>query len=248
MFNYYLTYQPDIPVGIGFGQFSGTHLTVLGVLAIGIYYLVHRYQRLTLAGRRHQRWGIALAIWTMELFKDIYLATTGQWDPNLLPFHLCGFGLMMVAIDAIRPNKTTQTILYSLTIWGAVAAEIFPDWAYYPLLNQWALQSFVIHALLITYPLMLMVSGEMVPNWRDLWRSVVFLCGAVPFVLWVNARLQTNFFFLNTAAPGSPLEPLQHMFGHGALYISVIIMLLGVLWVVMYLPWALAPRRKTILA
>ncbi|WP_245150391.1 hypothetical protein [Weissella cibaria] len=78
MFNYYLTYQPDVPAGIGFGQFSGTHLAVLGVLAIDIYHLVHRYQRLTLAGRRHQRWGIALAIWTMELFKDIYLATTGQ--------------------------------------------------------------------------------------------------------------------------------------------------------------------------
>ncbi|WP_245150392.1 hypothetical protein [Weissella cibaria] len=70
----------------------------------------------------------------------------------------------------------------------------------------------------------------------------------MPFVLWVNARLQTNFFFLNTAAPGSPLEPLQHMFGHGALYISVIIMLLGVLWMVMYLPWTLVPRPKPIWA
>lgn len=37
-----------------------------------------------------------------------------------MPFHIREFGLMMVAIDAIKPDKTIQTILYSLTIWDAV--------------------------------------------------------------------------------------------------------------------------------
>ena len=188
MFKYYFTYEPSIPTGIGFGQFSLTHGTMLLLMAGLIYYIVRYYTAATDNRRRHMRWGIAIAIWTMELFKDFYLAVTGQWEPSLLPLHLCGFGLMMIAVDAIHPNKTTREILYSLTIWGAFAAEIFPDWAYYPIMNQWALQSFLIHALLIAYPMMLMVSGEMVPNWRELWRPVLFLVVVVPFVIWVNGQ------------------------------------------------------------
>ncbi len=248
MFKYYFTYEPSIPTGIGFGQFSLTHGTMLLLMAGLIYYIVRYYIAATDSRRRHMRWGIAIAIWTMELFKDFYLAVTGQWEPSLLPLHLCGFGLMMIAVDAIHPNKTTREILYSLTIWGAFAAEIFPDWAYYPIMNQWALQSFLIHALLIAYPMMLMVSGEMVPNWRELWRPVLFLVVVVPFVIWVNGQLGTNFFFLNVAAPGSPLEPLQQAFGHGGLYITVVLSLLALMWVIMYTPWEIAKRRKAAVA
>lgn len=115
-------------------------------------------------------------------------------------------------------------------------------------MNQWALQSFLIQALLIAYPMMLMVSGEMVPNWRELWRPVLFLVVVVPFVIWVNGQLGTNFFFLNVAAPGSPLEPLQQAFGHGGLYITVVLSLLALLWVIMYTPWEIAKRRKAAVA
>lgn len=236
MFRYFLTFEPNIPKGIGFGQFSLTHLMMLVLMFVLGSVIVCVYRQANERRRLYMRRGIAILLWTLELGKDSYLAVTGQFVPSLLPLHLCGMGMMVLALDAIRPIRWERAILYSFTIWGAAAALIFPDWAMYPIMNQWALQSFLIHTLLVTYPVMLMVAGEMVPNWRDLTYSLTFLVVALPIAMVANNVLHTNFWFLNVAAPGSPLEPLQNAFG--PYYLPVVFLLLCLLWTVMYMPWS----------
>jgi hypothetical integral membrane protein (TIGR02206 family) len=189
---------------------------------------------------------MAVIIVLLEVAKEVYLAVTGQYRPELMPFHLCGMSIFVIAIDAFWPrglvNKTTRQILYSLTILGASMALLFPDWAEYPLMNVFGLQSFIIHALLIAYPFALMKSGELVPDYKQLWRPAAFLVVVVPFVMFLNSKFDTNFYFLNTSAPGSPLEILQTTFG--SYYILSMVVLLMIVWFFMYLPWALIKHRS----
>jgi hypothetical integral membrane protein (TIGR02206 family) len=247
MFRYYFTYLPDIPKGIGFGQFSLTHFIMLAIMFCIGYFVTVKYASVQGKARLRIRRVIAVVLWSLEFFKDGYLAFTGQFDPSLLPLHLCGMGMMVLALDAVKPARWTRSVLYSFTVWGAGAALLFPDWAAYPILNQWALQSFLIHTLLVTYPVMLMVSGEMVPNWRELKYSLEFLVTALPIAAWANGVLGTNFWFLSIAAPGSPLQPIQEAFG--SLYLPVVFVLLCCLWFIMYAPWAwVSKRRKRVVA
>ena len=68
---------------------------------------------------------------------------------------------------------------------------------------------------------------------------IAAVAGTIGFV--ANQSLGTNFWFLNAAAPGSPLEPIQAF--AGSLYIPVLLVLVLILWAVLYLPWIIHERR-----
>lgn len=245
MFNYLLTYRDQIPAGIGFGQFSLTHISVVVIELLWVWYFAQQYRAADADKRMIYRRRLAAVIVLLEVAKEGYLALSGQFKPELLPLHLCGMSIFICAIDAFwsrnKINQTTRQILYCLTLPGAAMAIFFPDWAEYPIMNVFAWQSFVIHALLIAYAFVLLKSGELVPDYKQLWRPVAFLAAVVPFVIFVNGKLDTNFYFLNTSAPGSPLEILQTTFQN--YYMLSMIMMVALAWLVMYLPWEITRRR-----
>jgi uncharacterized membrane protein YwaF len=146
-------------------------------------------------------------------------------------------GVWAVLIDGFRPNTVCREVLYSLTIWSAMCADVFPDWADRPIINIFTWQSFASHGLLIAYPLMLLVTGEFRPNWRNLWKVALVLAGWVAVALVLNHNLGTNFVFLGTAAPDSPMEPIQAF--SGRFYIPFMAFLLSLVWTGFYLPWVL---------
>ncbi|MDR3240998.1 MAG: TIGR02206 family membrane protein [Lactobacillaceae bacterium] len=243
MFKYLITYKNNMPAGHGFQHFSIFHLTWLLVLACLIYVLVTFYQRSDQHRRQTIRRTIAAIIVSLELMRDTILVASHQFTMGEFPFHLCGIGIFIIAWDAIRPNHPAREILYSLNIWGAFAALLFPDWTMFPLFNVFLMQSFIIHSLLITYPMMLLVSGEFRPNWRKLWQPMIYLVIVIPLVLWLNNIWGTNFWFLNVAAAGSPLTPIQNFAGKW--YLPTLIICLGILWFFLYAPWALTDRKAT---
>ena len=51
--------------------------------------------------------------------------------------------------------------------------------------------------------------------------------------------------FLNWAEEGTPLVPFEALFGNPG-YIAGILILLAVVWLIMYTPWALADRKGTV--
>jgi uncharacterized membrane protein YwaF len=105
----------------------------------------------------------------------------------------------------------------------------------YPVFSYFNLHSFFIHFLMFVFPLLLISAGEMRPRLTDLWRSVIFLVVVLPPIYFLNHALGTNFFFLNLAAPGSPLEPLQALGMPGYLFGFAGLVL--VFWLILYLPW-----------
>ncbi|MDR0921238.1 MAG: TIGR02206 family membrane protein [Lactobacillales bacterium] len=242
MFNYMFTYMRNIPSNVGFGQFGWIHFTVLFLEALMVAGFIKYYRGANEESRGKFRKVLASIILAMEVAKEGFLALTGQYEWGLMPLHLCGLSIFIVFFDAFWSNKASREILYSLTLPGALAALLFPDWASYPIMNVFAWQSFLIHAFLVGYVLVRLCSGEIRPNYRELWRPAVFLAIVVPIDLILNRQLGTNFFFLNTSAPGSPLEFLQTLFGN--YYLLSMIGLLLIVWFFMYLPWALQEKKS----
>jgi len=234
------------PPGSGFGLFSPTHLGVLALLALTGGLIVRAYRRGDEARRARLRWTIAGFIVFLEVGKDILLIVTGQWVWSSLPLHMCSWAMIFAVWDTINSSKLTREVLYALCLPGAVAALATPDWASSPILNIFVWQSFSIHMFIVTYVMARLTTHEIVPQASRLWLPVVFLAVIVPPTMLVNYLLATNYFFLSAPAPGSPLAPIADIFG--PLYLLGMALLVGVIWLFMYAPWATVAWRRRVRA
>ena len=241
-FDYFWTTPvAGVPPEVAFGQFSVAHLATLAVLGVGIFLLVRAYRRAPSPTRRRIRLVVGISALTLEVLRQISYIAAGDYPWEILPLHLCAMSTFATFIDSVRANSWCREFLYALGVWGAPCALLFPDWASQPLFNIYTWQSFVIHSLITAYPLMLLAGGEFRPRVRNLWKVVVILAVCVGVSLYVNARLGTNFWFLNTGSPGSPLEPIQAL--TGAFYIPFLAAAVAVVWAVMYVPWEVSRVR-----
>lgn len=237
MFEHFFTYQTELSSDVaGWQHFDLTHISFLALFVVATIVLVRLYRSGDLRFRKRIQIAYAVILVVMEIAKDaICTLGLGILDLDLLPLHMCGISVILIAIHAIKPNKWTGTLLYCLAMPGAFMALVFPDWTAYPVLNYFCLHSFFVHFFQISFPILLLGSGEIRPRITDLWRAVIFLLIIVPPIYFINQALGTNFFFLNLAAPGSPLELLQalgmpgYLFGFAALVL--------VFWLIIYLPW-----------
>ena len=241
----FFAYLEDIRApGDGFALFGPTHLIILTVLAVFIACMCAAYIRLEPRKRRVMLMVTALIVFALELAKQLtFPLIQGHYWVYQLPLHLCGLNIFLELIYAFFPNKTTGEILYALGLPGAVAALLFANWSMYPILNFYCLQSFIIHAFLIAFILMPLVSGELRPQAKNLWRVAAFLLVVVPLIYQINKRLGTNFFFVNAGSEGSPLEFFVNVFGNPGFLVPYAGLII-VAWFFMYLPWVLANRRS----
>jgi len=231
-----------IPPGHGFGLFTPTHFIILGVLALLIACLTIVYKHSSDHRRHSIRLVLAIALFASDYAQQIAKGAMHVWNPTVLPLWLCSITTIVTLVDAIHPSRWTRETLYAVGIWAAACALIFADWADRPWFNIFSWQSFLVHAGLFAYPLMLLVTGELVPNWRNLWRVAIILAVAVTPAVIVNHFYGTNFWFLNSGSPGSPLDPLLQATGRW--YVPALVVLLGLLWCLLYLPWAPVRRRR----
>jgi len=229
--------------GDGFALMGGVHLTMLGLLALLIAALCVFYKRQDEKNRRTMIRVIAILIFTLEAAKQLTfpLIHKRYWAEQL-PLHLCGLGIAIELVHAFYPGKATREILYSLCLPGAVAALLFCNWSMFPLQNFYCLQSFLIHALHVAFPLMLLAAGELRPQVKQLWRVVIFLVIILPPVYFANTMLSTNFFFINAGSEGSPLEIFIEWAGTPG-FLLPYTGLVAVIWLFLYTPWILKDKK-----
>ncbi len=176
-----------------------------------------------------------------ELFKDIPLLIMGQFDLSYLPFELCSINIFLIALHAWKPSKLLDNFLYLVCIPGALAAMLFPTWTALPGWNFMCIHSFTVHILLILYPVVLTAAGEICPEWKEVWKSILLLLGLAVIAKLLNRMWDTNFMFLEYANSGNPLKWFEtawgsHLYGFPVIITGVIL--------VMYLPWILTEKRK----
>lgn len=243
--NYFFVPQnQSTPEGTGFGTFSAIHLGVLGLLAIGIAALVLRYRSADAPGRRRLRRVVGWSVLMLEVLRQLAYVVTGSYSPEILQLHACAIATFAIFLDALRPNRWTGDFLYAMGGWGALAADLFPDWSHRPILNVFTWQSFTIHALIVGYVLMRLIAGDLVPDVRNVGGVAIVVAVSAAIGGLANQVWGTNFWFLNVGVPGTPLQGIQTL--AGALYLPVLILLVAILWSVMYVPWVVRARRSRV--
>lgn len=236
---YFWCTSETISKGLGFSHYDALHLGWLtaGVLVIGIACLV--YYKLNSHQRTLFRKSVAVLLIADELFKLIPMLIQGIFELDYLPFHLCSINLFVIAWHAWKPNKLMDNFLYTICIPGALAALLFPSWTKLPGLNYMCIHSFTVHILLILYPTVLTVNGEIKPQLKEVPKCLALLVAMAGLALVLNLWWDTNFMFLMYANKGNPLCWFEQNWGSHLLGFPVII---AAVIVAMYVPWEI--RRK----
>lgn len=231
--------------GLGFSLFDNLHITWLCVLVAVVLINIFLYRRLSSDKRACWRKVIAWLLIADELFKMAILFLGGNYQVSYLPLHLCSINIFIIAIYAYRPSAVLGNFLYTVCIPGALAAMLFPTWTSLPITSGMHIHSFTVHILLMLYPTVLALCGDIQPDIRRLPKSLgLLLLMAIP-IYGINLLLDTNFMFLMSADPGNPLYFFETLWGNHLLGFPVII--IGVL-LVMYGPLLIVQKlRKKVL-
>ena len=232
----FLHTSDTIPEGFGWTHFCPMHLAwIAGAVAVTLV-LSLLYRRCDEKQRSVMRKVLALALIADELFKMVCLFIGGNYEPTYLPLHLCSINIIFIAIHAWKPGKLLDNFLYGICIPGAVAALLFPTWVKLPPTSFMYWHSFTVHILLITYPVMVTVGGDLKPDWRQLPKSLLFtFCLALPIYIF-NMVFDTNYMFLMYAEAGNPLLLFEEWFGNHLIGIPVLgAVFIGLMYGILYL-------------
>ena len=238
---YFFETTESIVDGVGFSLFGMLHLVWLCVAVVCLLANLFAYRRLEASGRSRWRKIIAWLLIADELFKMAILIYSGRYGFSYLPFHLCSINIFLIAIHAYKPSRILDNFLYTVCIPGALAALLFPTWTSLPITSGMHIHSFTVHILLMLYPTVLTLGGDLKPDVKQLPKSLgLLLLMAIP-IYGLNLLLDTNFMFLISADPGNPLYLFEQMWGSHLLGFPVIIA--GVL-LVMYGPIVLIQKLR----
>ena len=237
---FFLT-KETVPEGVGFSTFDTTHLLWLFGAFISIAAAVLVYRRLCDKKRKVMRTVVGILVVLCEIVKDIAVAAIGDFGVGYLPFHLCGISILLIGFDLIKQTKTVRNFLYYIGIPGAMLALLFPNWTALPCVNFFHIHSFIVHLLLVMYPVILVTSGEVKPNIRTMPKCVLLLIGlAIPAYI-LNLIFDTNFMFLMSPETGNPLGLFEKYLGSHLWGFPI---LLPIVMFIMYLPLFIASKIK----
>ena len=231
----------NVPAGLGFKLFGAQHLlwlaaTVAIAVALGLW-----YRRATEKQRSALRYTFAALLIADELFKIVCLCIMGQYMPKYLPLHLCSINIFIIAAYAVKQSDALKNFLYLVCTAGALMALLFPAWTALPATSFMYWHSFSVHLLLVAFPLILTIGGEIHPDVRALPKAFLVLGGFAVVALIVNLIWGTNFMFLMYAEPGNPLYFFQQAFGSHLIGFPVLI---AALVAVFMGPWYIADKVK----
>lgn len=226
----------------GFPLFGTYHLIYIAYAAMLVTVLTIVYRRLS----PDTSWGSPRRIMLIVVSSTIILLKLseisieiyrGTYNVYWWPLHPCNICGVLCLLYALRPNKPTGEILYALGLPGSMAGILFADWIKVSMPWNWfCLCGFTEHALLIAFPLMLLLSHDFRPSMRRIWQPIVFVLACAPFIYIFNLHFGTNYWFINTPSPGSPLVLFADLCGDPGYLIPYAILVFGS-WTLMYLPW-----------
>ena len=229
----------------GFERFGFGHFLWLFVIGAGLVLGCFAYRKAPPERRPGFRLLTASAALGLELWRAGLLMSRGQYDLGRLPLHLCSLSIYLCFFHALTGRPGLGQFLYALTLPGAAFALLFPDWAGQPLFGFITVSSFLLHFLLVLYPLMQVAIGELRPEPRRLPGCIGrMLLLALP-VYGLNKLWNTNYMFLNLPPAGSPLALFAFLGAPGYL-LGYIPLALGV-WAILYGRelWALFGKNKS---
>ncbi len=212
-FFYYKAIIEEKGLDIGFKLYEPKHLIWLAVTVIACVLFSNWYKTLDTAKKIKTKKFFAVAILISEIAKDLVLWLSGAPMIEYLPLHLCSFAIFGMLTDAYGKwqHVTGQMLAYAFCP-GAISALLFCNWVELPFFNYLCIHSFVFHAWIVIYFVMLYRAGEIKPVYSGIWKTIgIVLIAAIP-VIPFNLAFDQNYLFLNEASEGSPLVPIWNIF------------------------------------
>ncbi len=237
---YFWKEQADIPAGMGYPLFGAVHILSTGITLLLVFCGIKTCLRLEAPGRNKVLKTIPVLMLFMEIFKDGFLLRVHRFSLGFLPLHVCSIGIFVFLVREYAHSRRVKDfcgeLSYVLIMPASFAACVFPDWTvYYPAWNFMNLYSYLWHGLLLLYPLLLRMTGEIKPSIRHIWRPVLFLLVVTPAIYFFDKRFQCNYFFVNTAPAGTPLEWIASVWGGPGYLAGFAILVLAVFCFVYFL-------------
>ena len=239
----FFVFDLDLPAGVGIRWLGKEHILWLLIAAAITLLLCIAFARASERGKRMIRRVVCVLILLCEANRQLCLLSAGVWGVYTLPLHLCSMSVFVVLWNCLRGGKLSGELLYCLTMPGAAFALVFPDWLDYPALNLLSIGTFLGHILLMAYPAMCTAGGAIRPEARRLPRCFVCVLAVAAVMYVFNKLAGTNYFFLNSPAPGSPLEWFARFLGNPG-YILGFLPIMAVVWLALYLPWQRKGRKR----
>jgi hypothetical integral membrane protein (TIGR02206 family) len=234
----------SIPDGYGFAYFGPQHLLWLVIISIVCTFVSIAYVRGDDSHRRTMRIVIVTLIFCDEAFKQAALLVGHHWWANYLPLHLCSINMVLCLWHCIKPCEANKQLLYGVCLPCAIAAVLLPGWARVPAFTTaQAINGFTFHLLLIAYPLMLLVSGEVRPRMRYLPACLGYIAAIAAVIYPLNKVLDTNFMFLDNAADAFPLTVFEAQLGDPGYILPLALIVIAVDFLV-FLPWPFINRKR----
>lgn len=217
-----------------FKLFGPLHLTELGSVFAASFAAYQVLKRIGETARSRVLKVMAWVIALEELFKDVVMLATGQFQWDHLPFHLCGVNIFIALWYAYARKDYLAEFLYAFGLSGTWVALITTSWQACPLLNFSHLHSVFFHALLAVYIIMIMAGGFRPHIW-NIWKVfAVLLLTIIPAVIFDTA-VGTNFFFLCETENNPILELILSLCGD--FYLAGLFILVVICVLIMYIPW-----------
>ena len=143
MFGDFFRYWDELPEQGGFSLFGWIHMGwLVGIVSVCLV-VSHRYRRVDAATQDKILKILATASICLESLKDIYLILIGEMGISYLPFEMCGLAIFVELGFAFFHREFLGEIMCVISMPGAMAALLFPDWTRYPLFNYMHINSFM---------------------------------------------------------------------------------------------------------
>ena len=246
---YFWKQQDDIPAGMGYSLFGTAHLLSVAVTLIIVVFLLLAVTRMEERKQKRFLKSMPLFMVVMEVFKDVFLVSVNRFGIGYLPLHICSIGIFVFLLREWLPWKWAKImfgeIAFVVIMPASMAALLFADWTiYYPVLNFMNIYSYIWHGLLILYPVLLKVRGDINPSISNIRYVLAFLFVVVPPIYIFDKAFGCNYFFVNWPIPNSPLSLLASIMGNPGYLLGYAGLTLAVI-LLMYLGIELSKNDKT---
>lgn len=222
--------------------FGKEHLTALGIiilLTVSLPLLVRKYSSHTWEFKI--RLILGAMIWGQEIALNVYRIMYQEWYfSNSLPFHLCGFAVLLLPVMLYRKKYSLYEILYFWGLAGATQALLTPNIDVgFPHFRF--LQFFISHGLIVFTVVYATVVWNYVPTLRSLFKaSILTLFLLFPIGL-INKITHGNYFFI---AHKPETASVLDYFGPWPWYILPMIGMGVLMFLVVYSPVGLRKKRS----
>ena len=247
---YFWSHQDDIPKGMGYPLFGPAHLFSVFLTLLAVFFFILFFRKKSEEKQAKILKAFPIVMIVLEVLKDSFLVAIHRFGIGYLPLHFCSFGIYLFFFREFLPWKWAKDwlgeVVFTLTLPGSIFALFFADWAvYYPPLNVINIHSYIWHGMLVLYPILIRMKGNITPSVKHIYRVIIFLLVVVPPIYIFDKANRCNYFFVNWPVPNSPLSLMAkymgvpgYLIGYAALAIVVMLFMYG-------LDRGLTPLRKS---